>query len=1519
VVDIASLSFAIDSSQAVTSLDALTKLQDRAAALAQQKRELGRDAEAAGAAMGRSRSNATGLAASLAELTAANEQLLAGQRRSVDVFDQLNDRMTKAQRQLGSWIGETERFIRVNREAESIARVFGQATDGLVNYMAKASDLRLTADVTASSLDRITRALEGQTAAGAAVRAVMSQYGVDLDKYQMNQAGDAMRAFVDRTRGFRDSPARTRDIQTVMGPLDPDQLNNLLNPSYVSIAERESRDRSVAASADISRLMADVDARQRRRETAETRLADLRTRFETSGQGTQSAELAELERLAALPRDQQRQYMTRAAGEWRDWEESPVGRWGAFIGSGRWGANEAAIREQFDQASFERGGPLWSPYLGGGIAGRVYGAARSLPAAWLSQIQNAFGYYEPPEALPQRPEDPYAQSRRDLTLASRLAGYGEVGALGAATARFRMARMEQEGGRAAFQQLFGGDGDQRYDNLITLNETMARYAMRPEERVNDQTAQSRWMMSMMPGQRAFGAFVMRNAGALNIPTTRIENYADGADFLARGPMSDGQRLALRQGWEQEVQGRGVQRREDLDDQTQLQNRLREAISAGSGEVERARVGWTAYRAEMKATGDEIQALDAKQTALAELHQRMQTETEQATQTLRDQNDALKARNDLTSGLIGTDRLAAEREATVQAAALAADRARPGTGAGAATAEQQRQTLGEQSRAAGDAIVAQTREQLRLEVQILGVSGDRASTMERLRREQEIDQRTQQAMADAIASRDQSRIDALREQVRLTKDLREQMAVIQRLGEMTQQLRGIGDRGFSSAETSQFLMTLPREDRGVMRAVLPALELQGQGLGEATRSSSRRQYGEFPEELRQGIEAQMEGRGLPPEARQAFRGTIAMEAPRGQEAFRSPTQITPPAYEEVQRWRAQNNMPALPSLQDLRKPENWRLNVEAGLDYFEFLRARGRGDAGYAAAGYGPDGQVGLDTYLLTGSTRTLTRQQLERWMLAGGNPSSQDMARRYRPTPDGQRAIDGAVAAYDAGVQADNDRLWEQYGDRVGVRGAYLTAVRRGETGQAQIIQAGVYDPGDPTGRTRSMQAQQDVRFGFEAQFQERIGQAEREADFQRVLGDAYGESTAAVERVTIAYKAMQEQKRLNLSESQRELLQERLLTEARERTATQAKADTRRVRDEGDIYRADAETPWFAGPQTRAAARARVQADQYIRDKDLSGPVADAYRQGVEYRELQRAMAEDQQQLRTGFLQMGQAAQSAFADAILGGRGLRDIIGGLIQDWARLAAQMASRTAFNFVGDLIMKGANFLIGGSGFTPGVAQVPGAAIPMAQAAGGVVEQGRVVSMYAAGGRVGQDPEFSLAGRGTVLRQRTRFDVGERHAIEVAEAGRPEGIFPLVPTRSGDLGIQVAPGPGGTRQEPLPLVRLSNGDLAVRLPQDQPTTMMAAGGVVGGPERVGDNLPRPRPVAVSGAAAMPGGGGAGVNVTNNITFQGGAGGANGQVDQKTMRQLGEEVERTTRAAVMRVLADERRQGGMLYGER
>lgn len=96
-------------------------------------------------------------------------------------------------------------------------------------------------------------------------------------------------------------------------------------------------------------------------------------------------------------------------------------------------------------------------------------------------------------------------------------------------------------------------------------------------------------------------------------------------------------------------------------------------------------------------------------------------------------------------------------------------------------------------------------------------------------------------------------------------------------------------------------------------------------------------------------------------------------------------------------------------------------------------------------------------------------------------------------------------------------------------------------------------------------------------------------------------------------------------------------------------------------------------------------------------------------------------------------------------------------------------------------------------------------------------------------------------------------GGRQAL-LGEAGRPEGV--------------------------LPLARLSNGDLGVQV---------AGGGSSGG---------------------------RGVQVTNNITIQGGAAGKGG-MDAQSQRDLERQIENSVRAGVMRVLADEKRQGGMLYG--
>jgi hypothetical protein len=1622
--DIASLQFSIDSSQAVTSMDALAKLQERAAGLAQQKREVARESNAANESFGRQRTAAAGLTAGLGDLVTVQQQVAAGGGRVVSVFDELNTKLVEAQRNIGNVADGTQKFIQVNREAESVARVFGQTADALVAYIGRTNDLKLAADATASSLDRITRALENQTMAGAQVRAVMAQYGVDMSKFAMNEPDKAVGAFIDRARTYRDTPAKTRDIQMVMGPMSPDDLNTLMTPGYVPMEQRREQESARDASAYISRVFSDIDYRQRQLERERAETEDYRAKYNDPQTGSQSADLAEFRRIAALPLDERNRYtrdtIEGVPGSGGDTEP---GGWWSYITSGRYQANDELLRAQRDRDSFERGGPMWQG-LFGETAGRVSGYLQAQGRYFVQSAKNFVNAADLPEPADQRPEDPYAQSRRDMTLASRLASYGETGFMGVAAARYRATRMEQEDARGAFREAYGGQGatqaqvneaaaaraeadrframaentavqlprqptypggfmvpmalgneppapppedargtsrsaamaqaaavaaearrdravadmeaaqarqrdaDQRYENLAEINRTIGRYSERPEERVADSTAQSRWLTGMGSDQRALGQFVVSQAGQMNVPTTRIENFASGADFLARGPFTDSQRLQVQQAWDQQAAGRAGERQENLTDQIELNNRLRESIARGAGAVEQAQVAWAAYTAEKKRGGDEGRRTEAAETALAELFQRNRTATEQATQVLKDRNEALERQASLVTGLSGVDRAAAMATAQVETVALAADRARPGTGAGEQTAEQERVRLANQARIAGDGIVASTREQLRLEVEVAAQAGKRGEVMEALRRGQQVDLQFQQAMAEAIASRDQTRIAALERQVALVKDMREQLAAIDRITAATQQLRVMGDQGREQAQESAFLMTVPPDARRRVQAQLPTLRVQGQ-LGVDRYVEGRDwAYSALPENIRTAVDAQTQG--MTPEQALAFRRTIGAEASQtpGQQ-FNNPSQVTVPAVEEVMRYRtAQENTRRRAAGEDLlpvptraqaevererlRSPDAYQDSIAYGADYYR-LQLQRFGDPGQASVAYRTGPNV-VEQYLRTGDMRVLRDAGMDG--VNNDNPSLRlGFGGTFRPTgvdttrgsvrgPEGQFALEGARAQYDAGVEAGRQQLEESYASRTSIRGQYLRLTGRGETGAAQILAAGaIADPTDPLSGTRAQQAQADVRFGFRSQLVQQVGEAEREVQFQRDLGEAYGQSSAKVQEVTVAYRAMAEQKRLALTDTEREVLAEKMLQAERQKTLTQVSADTKRTRDQGDLYKADADTPWFAGPQTRARARAEAQADVYIRDKGIQGtPEADQYRSATEYAELQRAIAEDQQSLRQGFLSMGQAAQSAFADAVLGGKNLQSVIGGLLNDWARLGLQMASRQGFNLLADGISGALKFITGGGAATPLVpAAIPGVGVT-GVAVGGVFDHGDRLQMYAAG---------------EVIDRPTTFPMRDRRTALVGEAGRPEGIFPLTRTPTGALGLQVAPprDQPGARAEPLPLTRLPNGDLAVQMPSPQRTQMFASGGVVGGVETA--SLPRamPLPTAVPSAARAPASG-RDLQVVNHISINGGGGGQGGKMDPKAARELEQQIDSAVRAGVMRVLADEKRQGGMLF---
>lgn len=234
------LSFQIDSTEAVRGNEQLDVMKRRAT-----------EAEAALSSLARSASSGgSGFATFGAGLGASSSQLaqFAGSLQSVV------GTLQAARSALDGTIASFASFEQARQRTEALSSALGTSAVSLEAFSRQASVFNMTSYETASALQRITMAIEGQTAAGRQLRALMQDYGVTLNGITSSNADQVLTRFVSQVRTMQTSPQNTQALQAVLGPLDTGALAAIQNPTLETVSAREARLRVQAVDRQIAEL-----------------------------------------------------------------------------------------------------------------------------------------------------------------------------------------------------------------------------------------------------------------------------------------------------------------------------------------------------------------------------------------------------------------------------------------------------------------------------------------------------------------------------------------------------------------------------------------------------------------------------------------------------------------------------------------------------------------------------------------------------------------------------------------------------------------------------------------------------------------------------------------------------------------------------------------------------------------------------------------------------------------------------------------------------------------------------------------------------------------------------------------------------------------------------------------------------------------------------------------------------------------------------------------------------------------
>lgn len=226
MTDVASLQFNIDSSQASRANQDLNSLADTSDKVSQRSAMMTQ----------RFIENTQGLG----NLHLALNQMNPALSQTTTSLDMMLQRMDMLRSSMATG-GAFSAFRDATLQVDALGRTFGQTSSAIEMYTQKATQLNMTSDQTVRSLQRITEAIQNQTAAGHIMTQMMSGLGMNVGSFNPSQAPQVLQQFIEKLRTFGDDPRKYAFAQSVLGPLDADTYQGLMTPKYVPFAQLQQR------------------------------------------------------------------------------------------------------------------------------------------------------------------------------------------------------------------------------------------------------------------------------------------------------------------------------------------------------------------------------------------------------------------------------------------------------------------------------------------------------------------------------------------------------------------------------------------------------------------------------------------------------------------------------------------------------------------------------------------------------------------------------------------------------------------------------------------------------------------------------------------------------------------------------------------------------------------------------------------------------------------------------------------------------------------------------------------------------------------------------------------------------------------------------------------------------------------------------------------------------------------------------------------------------------------------------
>lgn len=264
-MDLASLAFSIDSSDALKAAQALDQLRTNTQAASQANQDFQTQGDFL--------------------VTSMNSQGAAGARLSRqlgEIGDHFADLVNQASKARAAFDGSASSFDAwdiAQNKVEALGRAYGTTGAGLNSYLSTANQLQMSSTQAAASVQRLTAALENQSAAATAIRQTLTNNGVSINDLQTDQIDTLLTRVKQAFQSKPDTQQRTNDLRQVLGTFDPDVIGSFTNPNYVPINEKRAEQRTAEVGVTVARQNAANRSALRTQSQDDQKLEDYQQTF----------------------------------------------------------------------------------------------------------------------------------------------------------------------------------------------------------------------------------------------------------------------------------------------------------------------------------------------------------------------------------------------------------------------------------------------------------------------------------------------------------------------------------------------------------------------------------------------------------------------------------------------------------------------------------------------------------------------------------------------------------------------------------------------------------------------------------------------------------------------------------------------------------------------------------------------------------------------------------------------------------------------------------------------------------------------------------------------------------------------------------------------------------------------------------------------------------------------------------------------------------------------------------------